>query len=96
MSFRVDWEHHFGADTPAYLQVTRGDLTLHLSEHHGDGTPGTIVYVETLGVEELHAELSARTYKYLRPDIYDTQWGTRNLTVIDPFNNRLSFNEHLG
>ena len=57
----VDWEHRFADGMPLYMQVSRGNLVLHLSEHHGDGTPGTVVYVETLGVRELHAGLAPRT-----------------------------------
>ena len=63
----VDWEHRFAPGLPVYLQVSRAGLVLHLSEHHGDGTPGTIVYVETAGVRELHAELGARDYGFLFP-----------------------------
>ena len=38
----VDWEHRFEPDAPVYMQVSRGNLVLHLSEHHGDATPGSI------------------------------------------------------
>lgn len=38
--FRVDWEHRFEPGFPLYLQVSRDGLVLHLSEHHGDGSPG--------------------------------------------------------
>src|SRR5262249_52877992 len=30
LGFSVDWEHHFEENTPAYLQVCRGGLMLHL------------------------------------------------------------------
>jgi uncharacterized glyoxalase superfamily protein PhnB len=95
LGFTLEWEHHFEENTPAYMQVRRGNLTLHLSEHYGDGTPGTIVFVDMQGVEELHQELTAKNYKYLRPGIQDMEWGTRNVTVSDPFGNRISFNEYL-
>ncbi len=39
--FHVDWEHRFGPDLPLYMQVSRDGLILHLSEHYGDGSPGT-------------------------------------------------------
>lgn len=50
LGFAVDWEHHFEENTPAYIQVSRAGLTLHLSEHHGDaclpeaesGRPGPV------------------------------------------------------
>ena len=40
LGFKVDWEHRFNEDAPVYMQVSRGDLVLHLSEHHGDSSPG--------------------------------------------------------
>ena len=40
LSFKVDWEHRFGPDFPIYMQVSRDGLSLHLSEHHGDGHAG--------------------------------------------------------
>jgi catechol 2,3-dioxygenase-like lactoylglutathione lyase family enzyme len=33
LGFAVAWEHHFDESSPAYIQVARGGLTLHLSEH---------------------------------------------------------------
>jgi Glyoxalase superfamily protein len=62
---------------------------LHLSEHHGDGTPGTIVYIATTGVRELHTELSAKDYPNLRPGLTD-EIGTC-LQLLDPFGNTLRF-----
>lgn len=44
----VDWEHRFDDLAPLYMQVSRGSLVLHLSEHYGDGTPGAVVYTCTL------------------------------------------------
>ncbi|MGD0192625.1 MAG: glyoxalase superfamily protein, partial [Rhizomicrobium sp.] len=42
LGFSWDWEHRFDADAPLYAQVSRAGLRLHLSEHHGDGTPGSV------------------------------------------------------
>ncbi len=39
LGFQVDWEHTFEPNTPIYLQISRGSLRFHLSEHHGDGSP---------------------------------------------------------
>jgi ribosomal-protein-alanine N-acetyltransferase len=38
---KVDWEARFETDLPVYMQVSRGTLVVHLSEHHGDSTPGS-------------------------------------------------------
>lgn len=95
LGFSVDWEHHFEENTPAYLQVCRAGLTLHLSEHHGDCCPGSTVFVWMTGIEAFHAELGTKKYKYLRPGIETTFYDTRAVEVIDPFGNRIRFNESL-
>ncbi len=95
LGFTVDWEHRFDARSPVYMQVSRGGLVLHLSEHHGDGTPATVVFVETTGLEKFHAEVSGRDYGFMRPGIEDAPWNARVMEVIDPFGNRIRFAEDL-
>ena len=51
-----DWQDGEG-DRPVYAQVSRDGMTLHLSSHHDDGTPGTAVIVETADVRGLWEEL---------------------------------------
>src|SRR4051794_6253730 len=43
LGFKVDWDHRFSPDLPLYLQVSMGCIVLHLSEHHGDSSPGAKV-----------------------------------------------------
>ena len=102
VEFYVDWlgftivfEHHFEANTAVYMEVTKGALTLHLSEHHGDGTPGSHVFIWCEGVKEYHTELINKKYKYNRPELNETFYGSLTFIVIDPFNNKISFNEKL-
>ena len=92
LGFRIDWEHRFEAEAPVYLQVSRGDLLLHLSEHSGDGTPGPRVFIDDFAnLEAYHRELLAKKYKYNRPGLhvpfYDPE--ALEMTVIDPFHNQL-------
>lgn len=93
LGMNLDWEHRFGPDFPVYMQVSRGDLVFHLSEHSGDCTPGAKVFVNTNGLEQLHREIVAREYKYNRPAIETAPWGDRVFEVTDPFMNRILFNE---
>jgi catechol 2,3-dioxygenase-like lactoylglutathione lyase family enzyme len=93
LGFKLDWEHAFEPNTPVYMQVSRGDLIFHLSEHYGDGTPGSCVYVAMEGVREFHGELAAKKYKYYRPGVERTQWNTWAMDLLDPFGNKLRFNE---
>ena len=93
LGFKVDWEHRFEPDFPVYTQVSRDGLAFHLSEHHGDGTPGSRAYIYMTGVEELHREPTGKTYKYNRPGLQQQEWGMLELQVCDPFENRVTFAE---
>ena len=92
LGFRWDWEHPFGADFPLYAQVSRAGLILHLSEHHGDASPGAAVFVITEGVRVFEQELAAKDYAYARPAVEEQAWGLV-MTVTDPFSNRIRFCE---
>lgn len=93
LGFAVDWEHRFEPDLPLYAQVSRGMAVIHLSEHHGDGTPGTALFLPCKGIDALAAELRSKAYGYARPSVERAPWNARTLTVTDPFANRLTFNE---
>ena len=92
LGFKVDWEHRFGPDTPLYMQVSRGGLRLHLSEHAGDASPGCNMVVYMKGVAAFHKELIDKKYRYLRPGIESEEWGLE-MQVVDPFGNRIRFME---
>lgn len=94
LGMTLDWEHRFEEGYPVYLQVSRGNLVFHLSEHSGDCTPGSKVFVNTSGLERLYSEISAREYKYNKPQINSAPWGAKVMEVVDPFSNRVLFNEH--
>jgi catechol 2,3-dioxygenase-like lactoylglutathione lyase family enzyme len=95
LGFGVEWEHRFEPDLPAYMQVSRDGLTLHLSEHHGDCCPGSTVFVWMTGIEEFHAEITSRNDNRLRPGLETTFYDARCVEVIDPFGNRIRFNERI-
>ena len=91
LGFAVVFEHRFAPDMPLYMSVKRGGCELHLSEHHGDATPGSALRIEVADVDAVHAELATRGHKRLRPAIQDQSWGARELMLTDPFGNRLVF-----
>lgn len=93
LGFTVDWEHRFAADLPLYLQINRGGVVLHLSQHHGDATPGSAVRVDCSDVTALKAELDGKSYRFMRPGIETPPWGGRELSVRDPSSNRIVFVE---
>lgn len=95
LEFKKDWEHTFEENSPIYMAVSRDGITLHLSEHHGDSTPGTRVYIECTGLKEYHKKLIEKNYKFNKPGLEKSFYGTWLMEVIDPFGNRLTFNEKI-
>jgi len=93
LGMTLDWEHRFEKDAPIYMQVSKGILVFHLSEHSGDCTPGSKVFVNVSDLDSLFKEIISRKYKYNKPSIELAPWGSRTFTVIDPFSNKLLFNE---
>lgn len=90
LGFTLDWEHRFGDGMPLYQQVSREGCILHLSEHHGDATPGSAVRIEISDVRHLQRELADSPLYPLRIGIDSQPWG-EDLTVPDPFGNRIIF-----
>ncbi|WP_461451358.1 glyoxalase superfamily protein [Mucilaginibacter sp.] len=99
LGFKVDWEHEFEpGTTPKFLQVSLRDITLYLSEHHGDGSPGVHITIRDFeGLKPYHRELINKKYKYNRPGIVVPEWApdTISVTVIDPVGNQLNFTEKI-
>lgn len=95
LGFTLDWEHRFHPGAPLYCQVSRAGLILHLSEHHGDATPGSTTFVAMRGIRAFNAEVLARRYANNRPGVEEMPWGLV-MEVIDPFGNRIRFCERPG
>jgi hypothetical protein len=91
LGLAVDWDHRFDPSAPLYRQISRGNLILHLSEHHRDGTPGAYVRVMMDGVEALQRELNSKGYSYMKPGLETMPWGMIETGVIDPFGNCIRF-----
>jgi catechol 2,3-dioxygenase-like lactoylglutathione lyase family enzyme len=89
LGFSVEWEHRFEPGLPLYLRIRRGQAVLDLSEHHGDGTPGTVVWVPVTSADGFHAELSRRPHARLRPGIDRDAPGGPTIQLVDPFGNVL-------
>lgn len=95
LGFGLDWEHRFGDDFPLYAQVSRSGLTLHLSGHYGDATPGSTVFVRMAGIHAYRRELIAKEHVHAKPGVEDLPWGLV-MSVTDPFGNTLRFCEAPG
>ena len=92
LGFRPAWDTPPDPGAPLYLAVERAGLRLHLSEHHGDASPGANVFVPTVHIRAFHRELTDKAYRYGRPGLEPLPWGLQ-MQVHDPFGNRLRFCE---
>jgi len=92
LGFKVDFEHRFEPGLPLYMGLSRDAFVLHLSEHHGDASPGATLHVPMIGIAHFQQELASKAYKYGRPGIQSQPWG-EEMTVHDPFGNRIRFVE---
>jgi uncharacterized glyoxalase superfamily protein PhnB len=93
LGFKVEFEHRFDDNAPFYMGVIRDGCVLHLSEHHGDGAPGVAMRIQVEDISALHRELIGKKYRFARPGLETTPWQSREVSVTDPFGNRLHFYE---
>ncbi|MEO6630941.1 MAG: glyoxalase superfamily protein [Mucilaginibacter sp.] len=97
LGFNIDWEHEFEAETtPKYIQISLRDIIIHLSEHHGDGSPGSHIHIDDFeNLTAYNQEVNNKKYKYGRPGLEVPFWNENavTMTVHDPFGNRIMFSE---
>jgi catechol 2,3-dioxygenase-like lactoylglutathione lyase family enzyme len=84
LGFEQVFEHRFAPGLPAYVGIRRDDAQIHLSEHTGDASPESLVYVWVDAVDPLAALFGA--------EIDEMPWG-RDFEIADPDGNRLRIAE---
>ncbi|MGI9354688.1 MAG: glyoxalase superfamily protein [Rhizobiaceae bacterium] len=96
LGFHVAFEHRFHPEAPLYMGLVLGGTELHLSDHHNDSTPGSAVRLELDDIDTFHAEIDGKNYAYYSAEIHEVPWGFREVSLKDPFGNRLVFCEPQG
>jgi len=91
LGFKVDWEHRLEDGLPHYMQVSKDDCILHLSDHFGDGCPGMLLRIDTTDLKAYQQQLLAKKYKHARPGIERQPWNRDEMTIHDAFGNQLIF-----
>ena len=93
LGFNLDWTHRYEDNFPIYLQVSKDDCIIHLSEHHGDCCPGAAIRVLVENIDEFKKELRNKKYKYSNPEVIKTPHRSRDMIISDPFGNKIIFSE---
>lgn len=92
LGFEVEFEHRFEPGLPLYMGVRNGECRLHLSEHYGDGTPGSALRIPVDDVRAYAKALREKDFENSRPGEPQLQeWGAWEITIPDPAGNRLTF-----
>ncbi len=91
LGFEILFEHRFEPGLPLYLGVRRGDCVLHISEHHGDSTPGSALRIEVPDVHAYCRSLNEKKSNHARPGVQKQSWGYDDMSIADPSGNRLIF-----
>jgi catechol 2,3-dioxygenase-like lactoylglutathione lyase family enzyme len=90
--FEVEFEHRFEPRAPLYMGLRNGACRLHLSEHYGDGTPGSSLRIPVDDVRAYVRLLREKEFENSRPGEPQLQdWGTWEIAIPDPAGNRLTF-----
>ena len=69
LGFVKESEHRFAPDLPAFVSVVRGPLRIFLSEHEGDATPDTLLYMWVDDLEAIATEFGVESER--------AEWGRR-------------------
>ncbi|MFF0885362.1 glyoxalase superfamily protein [Streptomyces sp. NPDC003456] len=80
LGFSRQWEHRFEPGLPAFVEVSRGEMRLFLSEHLGDARPDTLVCLRVRDVDAVAREFGV--------PVDDAPWA-REIELRDPDGNRL-------
>ena len=89
LGFNITFEYRHEEGFPVYMGVSRGDLDLHLTEHKGDVAGPGAAYLQISNVREYYEELKAKRSDLTAPT--DQPWGSTELHLVDPYDNRLTF-----
>lgn len=93
LGWAADGEHRRNDHLPRYVRLTGpGGARVDLSEHHGDGTPGTAILIMVPDAAAVHAGLLGHDRGPADPGLEESRIG-RTVTVHDPSGNRISFLE---
>ena len=93
LGFNVDWKHQFEPGFPLFMQLTRRNQVIFLTEHTGDCQAGGAVYFIVPNVDSCYSEFIGRGIVAIQAP-QDTPWGTREMVVTDPDGNHLRFATH--
>lgn len=91
LSFEEKWKHQFEPSLPVFASIARDDMELFLTEHAGDCQFGGLVHFYVSDVDLCYRQFRAQGVPIAEPPSNSLGPETRDMLVVDPDGNRLSF-----
>ncbi len=91
LGFKKNWEHRFGPGFPLFVSISRGPVTLFLTEHP-ESAFGALVYFYTQNIDSLSSEFASKG-AVLDFGPTDQPWGVREVHLRDIDGNKLRFGQ---
>lgn len=94
LGFKIEWEYRHEPGFPVFAQLTREGQSIFLTEHADDCQVGGAVHFYVADVDACDRAFKATGHIHSDPP-RDTAWKTRDILVVDPDGNRLTFSTEL-
>ena len=91
LGFEEGWKHQCEPHLPVFASVARDGMELFLTEHTGDCQFGGLVHFYVPDVDLCHRQFRDNGVPVSEPPGNSLGPDTRNMLVVDPDGNRLSF-----
>lgn len=89
MGFKIDWVHQFEPGFPLFVQITKDEMTMYLTEHTGDCQIGGLIHLFVPNVDNWYNELKSKKDVCITSPPNEDLEGLRMMTVVDPDGNQL-------
>ena len=94
VGFVEQWKHQFEPTFPVFASIAWGDMELFLTEHAADCQFGGLVHFYASNVDLCYTPFRAHGVPVSEPPSNSIGPEARDLLVVDPHGNRLSFITH--
>ena len=91
LGFKEQWKHQFEPALPVFVSIARDGMEIFLTEHTGDCEFGGLVHFYVANVDECYAQFRQRGVPVKEPPSNSLGPDIRDMLVVDPDGNRLSF-----
>ncbi|MFD2115399.1 glyoxalase superfamily protein [Paenibacillus yanchengensis] len=89
MGFKIDWEHRFEPHFPVFVQISKDDMIIYLTEHTGDCQVGGLIHLFVPDVDEWYAALQVKLSTNIAEPPNEDLEGLRMMTIVDPDGNQI-------